>query len=711
MIRTLISNIHRTGRLFSALAIGATLLSAQDFKASKVEIDLGVGGAGFHRRPDPLRTKLTNSGLLGFRVTQNLWNHWSLEQSYMSTIGADLLLSRAPNVNFQRQDFNQRTNTFMFNPVYHLTENGSRIRPFFTMGLGMISYSPTKDAKEVGANLRPFPAANLDTSTKFGVNYGGGVKARLTDLISLRFDIRGLTSGAPTFGLPASGPAGSFFIPNTGRAHSIQTSGGIGFNFGGDRSSRDSGGGGSSSISSRTFRLDPIAANPPGPIKIGTPSILTTRLTDSKNSNKTVWEWTVNGVPQPGAKGPEFRFDPATPGTYVIKVTATDGKMSASESYTIVVEDPTKREFKLTPITSRPSNSIFAGESADLATVLNDSAKSPTTVYEWTVNGVKQPGANGPTFKFTPPGPGTYTITVTATDGNLTSTETITIVVKEAPPLTITSAVDKNELKAGETARVTAQGSQSDYSGKLTYTWKASDGSVSGGGSTGSGAFDSNQVQFDPAGQFRQQNKTITLTASVSDERGRTATAAPLTIRVTRDPQVMRLDDVIFGNGSSRVNNCGKRILIDELAAILNNNPEVEVLLIGHHDAAEGGTRRLKNGKRVAAATAVDRERVLNVAAVISAGKGICGNCALSRIRVDWVGTDQTSEHRAGFCGTSSRNKSEERKSDEIAADDAAAKNRRVEIWIVPKGMAMPSAAKAPKPAPVKAIQLRGCPR
>jgi outer membrane protein OmpA-like peptidoglycan-associated protein/opacity protein-like surface antigen len=687
MIRNLMTNRNRTGRLLGALAIGAALLSAQTtFKASKVEVDLSVGAAGFHKRPDPLQTKLTDSGLLGFHLTENLWNHWSLEQSFTSTIGADLLLSRAPFVNFQRQDFNQRTRTFMFNPVYHFTDNGSRIRPFVTMGLGAISYSPTKDAKAVAVALLPYPAANLDTSTRFGVNYGGGVKARLTNLLSLRFDIRGLTSGAPTFGLPATGPAGSFYIPTGGRAHSIQTSGGLVFHFGGD----GDGGASTARAASRTYRLDPIAANPPGPIKTGTPSLLTTKLTDSKNSNKTVWEWTVNGVPQPSVKGPEFRFDPAAPGSYVIKVTATDGKMSATESYTMVVEDATARSFKLDPITARPG-SIFAGETSELSTRLNDSAPSSTTTYEWTVNGVKQEGANGPTFRFTPPGPGTYTITVTAKDGAFTSTETYVLVVKEAPPLTITSSIDKQEIKAGETANVTARATQSEYSGRLTYNWRVSEGSVSGT------TYSSNGVQFDPAGQFRSQTKTVTLTASVSDERGRTATATPLTLRVTRDAQTMRLDDVIFSKGGSRVNNCGKRILIDELAAIINNNPDVDVLLIGHRDTAERGL--------------VDRERTLNVAAVISAGKGICGNCALDRIKVDWVGTDQTSEQRAGFCGTSSRNKSEERAADEVAADDAAAKNRRVEIWIVPKGMPMPAAAKAPKAAPVKAIQVRGCPK
>jgi outer membrane protein OmpA-like peptidoglycan-associated protein len=270
-------------------------------------------------------------------------------------------------------------------------------------------------------------------------------------------------------------------------------------------------------------------------------------------------------------------------------------------------------------------------------------------------------------------------------------------VVKEVPPLTITSSADRQEVKAGETVRLAAQANQTDYSGPLTYSWRASEGTVSGGGTTGSGTLNTTGVQFDPAGQFRTQNKTVTLTASVTDQRGRTATAQPITVRVTRDAQIVRLDDVIFGKGSARVNNCGKRILIDELSAIVNNNPDVEVLLIGHRDASERGL--------------VDRARTLNTAAVISAGKGICGTCALERIKVDWVGADQTSEHRAGFCGTSSRNKSEERKADEIAADDAAAQNRRVEIWIVPKGMTMPAAAKAPKPAPVKAIQALGCPK
>ncbi|BDC52930.1 hypothetical protein F183_A52450 [Bryobacterales bacterium F-183] len=673
-----------------ALLIGASLLPAQqNFTASKFDVDLGVGAGGFHRRPDPLQTKLTNHGLVAIRVTQNLWNHWSLEQSFTQSIGADLLLSRAAGFDFNRQDFNQRMRTFMFNPVYHLTESNARIRPFLTLGLGAVSYSPTRTAKDMALRLTPFPAANLDTSTRFGVNYGGGIKARLTNLVSFRFDIRGLTTGAPTFGLPESGPNGSFFIPSGGRAHSIQTTGGVMFTFG-DKGSTGA------APASRIFRLDPIAANPPSPIRPNVPSLLTTKLTDSKNAKNIVWEWMVNGARQPNANGPEFRFDPAAPGTYTIVVTASDGATSASEKYTMVVEDAKPRTFKLSGIDANPPSPIFAGESTTLTANLQDSAPSGKVTYEWTVNGVKQEGANGPTFRFTPPGPGTYTITVTARDGSFTDTASYTLVVKEAPPLTITASADQNDVKAGTVVNLTARSQETEYSGPLTYSWRLSDGTANGGANA---TFNTSTVQFDPGAQFRSQNKTVTVTAQVTDRRGRTATSQPLSIRVTRDAQALRLDDIIYGKGSARVNNCGKRILIDELSAIVNSNPDVDVLLIGHRDEAEK------------AAAGLDRARTINAAAVISAGKGICGNCALERIKVDWVGADQSSEHRAGFCGTSSRNKSEERKADEIAADDAAAKNRRVEVWIVPKGMSLPAAAKNPRPAPAKEIRLKGCPK
>src|SRR6478672_12012968 len=72
------------------------------------------------------------------------------------------------------------------------------------------------------------------------------------------------------------------------------------------------------------------------------------------------------------------------------------------------------------------------------------------------------------------------------------------------------------------------------------------------------------------------------------------------------------------------------------------------------------------------------RERVLNAAAVLSGGTGTCGKVDPSRIKVDWVGTDQTSETRPGPCGTSN---TKERKGSQTTEAD---RNRRVEVYLVP---------------------------
>ena len=90
---------------------------------------------------------------------------------------------------------------------------------------------------------------------------------------------------------------------------------------------------------------------------------------------------------------------------------------------------------------------------------------------------------------------------------------------------------------------------------------------------------------------------------------------------VTLDPEARRLDDVVYPNLSARVNNCGKRLLLEELTPMLRNDPGAKVVLIGHRDAKERGR----------AAQTLDTKRVINAAAVLSAGKGICPSLDVSR--------------------------------------------------------------------------------
>jgi len=81
-----------------------------------------------------------------------------------------------------------------YNFLVYATREGTRIRPFATGGLGFFNYVPPGSSAVSGGG-----------STKFGFDYGGGVKIKLTSLFAARVDIRQYTSPKP-FGLPlASG--------------------------------------------------------------------------------------------------------------------------------------------------------------------------------------------------------------------------------------------------------------------------------------------------------------------------------------------------------------------------------------------------------------------------------------------------------------------------------------------------------------------------
>jgi opacity protein-like surface antigen len=81
-----------------------------------------------------------------------------------------------------------------YNFLYYATKEGSRVRPFATGGGHFSNFVPPGvSASQGGGN------------TKFGFNYGAGIKVRLTSMFGLRFDFRQYQTGKP-FDLPmASG--------------------------------------------------------------------------------------------------------------------------------------------------------------------------------------------------------------------------------------------------------------------------------------------------------------------------------------------------------------------------------------------------------------------------------------------------------------------------------------------------------------------------
>lgn len=349
---------------------------------------------------------------------------------------------------------------------------------------------------------------------------------------------------------------------------------------------------------------------------------------------------------------------------------------------------------------------------------LHSSASDPsghTLTYAWQLNGAAS-GSNSPDFSFTPNNAGDFSVQVTVSDStNASRTVTsgpITVHVNEyvppqissvtATPTTLSCAADTTGT---HTANLSGQATGSACGGNLTYKWTVSEGNVTNDTSPNA-TFDASSLSF--AGGAQAQTKTVTATLTVTDETGKSASQTT-NVTVNCPAQFVRLADVVFGKNNARVNNCGKRVLIDE-AATRAGGGDYDIVLVGHRDSDERAnlppTRR---GRRRVEGHGLDEQRVLNSAAVLSAGTGTCGKIDPSRIKVDWVGTDQTSTPEPGLCGTSNRPSQKERRGYQITEAD---KNRRVEVYLVPhNSQTMPPAVKNIKPLPEDQVKALGCPR
>jgi hypothetical protein len=159
-----------------------------------------------------------------------------------------------------------------------------------------------------------------------------------------------------------------------------------------------------------------------------------------------------------------------------------------------------------------------------------------------------------------------------------------------------------------------------------------------------------------------------------------------------------RLPDIVFARNNARVNNCGKRVLLEELKTYLDRDPTGKVVFVGHTDKGESKTLQL------------DRKRALNAAAISRAGKGICLNFAASQILIVEAGEDQGgADFQPYFCGTSTNVK--ERSGQAVSASDPRAQYRRVEIWFVPTNGVMPPSAANAKDAASMGVAPLGCPK
>jgi outer membrane protein OmpA-like peptidoglycan-associated protein len=348
--------------------------------------------------------------------------------------------------------------------------------------------------------------------------------------------------------------------------------------------------------------------------------------------------------------------------------------------------------------------SVCPGDAVQLSSNASDPEGHQLT-YEWMANGTQI--GTGAQYTYRPSSFGNVEIGLHVADSTNASRSanatavTIHVNTYSAPVVSSVTA-NPSTLDRGQNAAVHATAMGSECSGTLTYSWAAAEGAVTGTGPDAS--FNSTSVTFNEGDRSRPQSKQVMITATVTDSKGGTGSAST-EVTVNLAPEAKHFGDILFPKNSARVNNCGKRVLIEQLYPQLTANPNYDVVLVGHIDPSEVPRGR---GRR-ARGRDLDRERVLQTAAVLSGGTSTCSSLDVSRIKGVWVGTNQMSESVPTSCALSTAAPKERR--GQAIEDTNEAKNRRVEIWLVPKGMSLPAAATGATELPETDLKRIGCPK
>ncbi len=363
-------------------------------------------------------------------------------------------------------------------------------------------------------------------------------------------------------------------------------------------------------------------------------------------------------------------------------------------------------DFHVTAPVARTIDAGCAGTMTTPATfsvTATDNNATHRAAYQWMVDGVPA-GDNSPNFSYAIPQSGRHTISIRVTDvgtgsiGQPFAADLGTVTVQEYAKPTVSASANPSEIFVGDKASLSVTGSGA-CGGNITYACTAPEGTVSGNPPS---SFDSTGVAFDMTNRERLQTKTVNISCTASDEKGGSGSATvAVTVKLKAIDQAVRpFDDIVFPANNTRVNNCAKKLLLENLYPYLTQHPEYTVVLIGHLDANES------KGKR-----ALDKDRALNVAAALTGGSDTCQKLDRSRVKVDWVGADQTSDKKPHFCAPSTTPKQDERAGSSVSQTDPNADSRRVEIWLVPNGAPNPKAAKAVKDLPTREMDAKGCPK
>lgn len=137
---------------------------------------------------DNFTTEFITGGKLRARGSVDVTSHWTLEADY--SFGRNNFRVNDMGGTPEQRDFGVRVNNVTFNLVRFFTASRRRFRPYLGTGIGWVRYSPTDAAKALAQNEFIDAPSNLTSTNDFTVPISGGIEARITRWLGLRFDAR-----------------------------------------------------------------------------------------------------------------------------------------------------------------------------------------------------------------------------------------------------------------------------------------------------------------------------------------------------------------------------------------------------------------------------------------------------------------------------------------------------------------------------------------
>ena len=210
---------------------GGSFYTHKEFQVGFPQVTSSVIGSAQAAAPILGEFRLNNAVRGGVRVGVYTRGHWSEEFFYSyEPDTAHIMRLSAPATSIP---LGVRIHNYGVTALYYLEEDETHsVRPFLSIGVGGTLYRLTPESRSFAQNPFGGNLPGINNSNELALNYGVGIKTRMSNWLGFRADIRGFLERAPAFGLPRqSSDPNAVVFPVTGAINNAEASAGLVFYF------------------------------------------------------------------------------------------------------------------------------------------------------------------------------------------------------------------------------------------------------------------------------------------------------------------------------------------------------------------------------------------------------------------------------------------------------------------------------------------------